>query len=128
MNQCTYIKPNGERCMLAAKGPENVCWHHDPKNSAKRVRTASRGGRGRKNTETRAIKELMDDLTEQTLEGALQPSVAHAVVALQNIKLRAIETERKIKETEELEARLQALEELERRNGADKKGARSPWG
>jgi hypothetical protein len=90
---------------------------------------ASRGGRGKVNTETKAIKKLMDKLTPQTLEGDLQPSVAHAVVALQNIKLRAIETERKIKETEELEARLEALELQEQYNGHGAERARFglPW-
>jgi len=59
---------------------------------------ASRGGRGRVNTETRAIKKLMDSLTEQALAGEIDSSVVHAVVALQNIKLRAIETERRLTE------------------------------
>jgi len=59
---------------------------------------ASRGGRGRRNLETRAIKDLMDDLSEKVLAGDLEPGRAHAVVALQNIKLRAIETERRIEE------------------------------
>lgn len=40
----------------------------------------------------------MDELTTKALEGEISPSVAHAVVALQNIKLRAIETERRIEE------------------------------
>lgn len=40
----------------------------------------------------------MDELTTKALEGAVQPQVVHAVVALQNIKLRAIETERKLEE------------------------------
>ena len=52
------------------------------------------------NTETRAVKKLMDDLTAKVLAGEIEPAVSHAVVALQNIKLRAIETERKLEEAD----------------------------
>jgi hypothetical protein len=80
---------------------------HDPDKATERSRMASHGGRGKVHTETRAVKKL----TDKVLEGEILPPVAHAVVALQNIKLRSIELERKIKETEELEARLQVLEQ-----------------
>jgi hypothetical protein len=69
-----------------------------------------------------SIIKLMDKLTNKVLEGEVLPPVAHAVVALQNIKLRSIELERKIKETEELEARLEVLED-----GLEQKGGRR-WG
>ena len=52
------------------------------------------------NTETRAVKKLMDELTAKVLAGEVKPAVSHAVVALQNIKLRAIETERKLEEAD----------------------------
>jgi hypothetical protein len=126
MSRCNYIKPGGERCTAAAKGSHGGCWHHDPDFQSARVRNASRGGRGRVNTEMRAVKKLMDELTAKVLEGEVLPSVAHAVVALQNIKLRAIEAERKIRETEELEARLDALEETLERNQQRKEGTQ--WG
>jgi hypothetical protein len=41
-----------------------------------------------------------------------------------NTRLRAIEVERKIREAEEIEERLTALEEALRRNG---KGGAKPW-
>jgi len=65
----------------------------------------------------------MDDLTTRVLEGVLEPPVVHAVVALQNIKLRTLEVERKIKEAEEIEERLTALEEKQRQR-QPMKGAR----
>lgn len=52
------------------------------------------------NAETRAIKKLMDDLTEKVLAGEVEPAVSHAVVALQNIKLRAVEIERRLEEAD----------------------------
>jgi hypothetical protein len=42
----------------------------------------------------------MDELTEKVLSGELEPKEAHAVVALQNIKLRSIEVERRIGESD----------------------------
>jgi hypothetical protein len=79
-----------------------LCWNHDPANAAERRRTAARGGRSRVNTETRAVRKLMDGLTERVLAGDLEPKEAHAVVALQNIKLRAIEVERRLAESDVL--------------------------
>jgi hypothetical protein len=61
---------------------------------------ASRGGRGKTNPETRAVKKLMDELTTKVLAGEVEPAVSHAVVALQNIKLRAIEIERRLDEAD----------------------------
>jgi hypothetical protein len=74
---------------------------------------ASRGGRGRTNPETRAVKKLMDELTTKVLSGDVEPAVSHAVVALQNIKLRAIEIERRL---EEADVRAE-FEELKRELG-----------
>jgi hypothetical protein len=42
----------------------------------------------------------MDELTAKVLAGDVLPVVSHAVVALQNIKLRTIEVERRIEETD----------------------------
>ena len=102
MSQCSYIKDDGERCGGTAQGPNSLCWSHDPANAAQRRRTASRGGRGRANTAAREVRKLMDELTEKVLAGELEPKVAHAVVALQNIKLRSIEVERRLAESDVL--------------------------
>jgi hypothetical protein len=42
----------------------------------------------------------MDDLTRKVLAGEVEPAVSHAVVALQNIKLRAVEIERRLEEAD----------------------------
>ena|SRR5215212_2503237 len=120
---CKATKANGEPCTLPANGPQGLCWAHDPKNAQARRKGASRGGKGKAASETRDIKKLMDDLTTRVLEGVLEPPVVHAVVALQNIKLRTLEVERKIKEAEEIEERLTALEEKQRQR-QPMKGAR----
>jgi hypothetical protein len=109
--QCTAVKRNGERCTLPAHGPQGLCWAHDPANAEKRRRGASRGGKARANRELPFIKALLEDLTERVLSGALETGRAAVANQLINTRLRAIELERKIKETDELEARLEALEQ-----------------
>lgn len=128
MDRCRAIKANGERCGGRAIPGSEWCWNHDPTHAEARRRNASkggkRGGRGRPPEETKAVKKLMDDLTERALGGDLPPPVVHAVVALQNIKLRALEQERKVVELEDVLARLDALEERQRQNQPTTKGAR----
>ncbi len=84
---------------MPSTGTSGLCWAHDPKNTSARRRGQSRGGKGA-NPETKAVKKLMDSLTSKVLAGEVEPSVSHAVVALQNIKLRAIEVERKLEESD----------------------------
>jgi hypothetical protein len=107
---CRATKRNGESCTLPANGPQSLCWAHDPKNAERRRKGASRGGRGKANRELPTIKALLEDLTERVLSGELETGRAAVANQLVNTRLRAIEQERKIKETEELEARLEALE------------------
>jgi hypothetical protein len=119
--QCTAVKRNGDRCTLPANGPQGLCWAHDPANAEKRRRGASRGGKAKANRELPFIKAQLEDLTEQVLSGALETGRAAVANQLINTRLRAIELERKIKETDELEARLEALER-------DGKEGGSRWG
>jgi hypothetical protein len=111
-NQCTATKANGERCTLPANGQQGLCWAHDPKNAEKRRRGASRGGKAKANREIPQLKTLLSDLTDKVLSGELETGRAAVANQLINTRLRAIETERKIKETEEVEERIAALEEI----------------
>jgi hypothetical protein len=115
---CRATKRNGEPCTLPANGQHGLCWAHDPKNAERRRRGASRGGKAKANREIPAIKARLEDLTERVLSGDLETGRAAVANQLINTRLRAIEIERKIREAEELEARLEALEGvLKRRTG-----------
>src|SRR5215218_8458716 len=118
MARCAAIKANGERCRLDATGKRDTCWAHSPENAAARRKRASRGGRAKANRELPAIKTLLEDLTERVLSGELPTGPAAVANQLINTRLRAIETERKIREAEEIEERLARLEEIaKRQNG-----------
>src|SRR5215218_4664397 len=112
MAVCRATKANGELCTLSANGPQGFCWAHDPANRDKRRRMASKAARSKPNREIPAIKALLEDLIERVLAGDLETGRAAVANQLVNTRLRAIETERKIKETEELEARIEALEQV----------------
>jgi hypothetical protein len=120
---CAGFKRDGGQCTATVEPPQTYCWWHDPKNAEARRRAASKAGKSRPNREISAIKELLKDLTERVLgqEGTDPLETGPAAVANQliNTRLRAIEQERKIKETEDLEARIEALE----RDQAQRKGA-----
>jgi hypothetical protein len=112
MAVCRATKRNGEPCTLPANRPQGLCWAHDPKNAERRRKGASRGGRAKANRELPAIKALLEDLTERVLSGELETGRAAVANQLVNTRLRAIEQERRIKETEELEERMEALERV----------------
>jgi hypothetical protein len=80
---------------------------------------ASKAARSKPNRELSSIKALLEDLTERVLSGDLQTGPATVANQLINTRLRALEQERKNKETEELEGRIEALERA-RERGADR--------
>ena len=122
MARCSFIKGTGERCKGAATGAHGLCWAHAPENADRRRRMASRAAKSKPNRELRDVKALCEDLTSRVLAGELPPGPAAVANQLINTRLRAIEQERKNKETEDLEARIEALERTHERE----KGAR-PW-
>jgi hypothetical protein len=114
LSRCTAIKASGERCKGRAIEGSQWCWNHDPDHADERRRHGSkggkRGGRGRPQRETEAIKTLLSDLTDRVLSGELDTGRAAVANQLINTRLRAIEQERKNKETEELAERVEELE------------------
>jgi hypothetical protein len=106
------------------KGYE-TCYGHRPDLAEERKRNAARGGRsggrGRGSGELTSIKAQLAQMLDTVLSGVV-PTAPYAVGnQILNTLLRAIEIERKIKETDQLEAR---LEELERAAGEQPKGER----
>ncbi len=75
---------------------------------------ASKAAKSKPNRELAGIKALISELTDRVLgrDGAEALETGRAAVANQliNTRLRAIELERRLHETEELEAHIEALE------------------
>ena len=119
MARCPAIKANGERCKGDAIPGADWCYSHDPDRAEERRRNASRGGKsgggGRSSGELAEIKALLSELTNRVLGGegveALETGRAAVANQLVNTRLRAVELERKIRESDELEARTEELEQ-----------------
>lgn len=122
--RCTAITQGGGRCKGTAIDSSGLCHAHHPDRAEQRSRAAKkggkRGGRGRRsqsgNAEIQNLKHQLCEMAEAVLSRAV-PTAPYAVAnQILNTLLRAIELERRIKETEDHEARLEKLEHAAERN------------
>ena len=111
--QCNRIKGNGERCKGTAMDSSGLCYAHSPGHAEERRQAASkggkRGGRGR-NKDLKDVKGWLLRLAADVEEGRLEAKSGAVVSQILNVFLRSVEVERRLRETEELEERLEALE------------------
>lgn len=119
MAACGYIKADGTRCKAQPMRGEGYCYAHHPDLEEKRTAASRRGGktggRGRAKHGAGDIKDVKGwllDLAHRVEAGELEAKDGTAVSQILNIWLRGIETERKLKEQEELEERLESLEHV----------------
>ncbi len=118
MAQCAGNKRNGAPCTATVEAPLAFCWWHDDSNKEQRRRAASRGGRGKPSRVSRDLHLLLESLTEQVVAGDLGPYPASVAGSLVGVRLRLLEYERRLKETDTLEARIEELSvALERQKG-----------
>ena len=111
MAVCRATKASGDPCKAPATGLHGYCWAHDPANASQRSRMASKAARSKPSRELASLKTQLVDLTEDVLSGELETRRAAVANQLINTRLRALELERRIKENDELEARIEALEQ-----------------
>jgi hypothetical protein len=123
MPRCPGFKRDGEQCTATVEPPQIYCWWHDPANAEKRRRAASKAARSKPSREIRDLKKQLEDLAEAVLSGGVDRGDAVVVNQILNTRARLIELERKVKETEELEERLEALERVQHQEGGSKR-----WG
>jgi glutathione S-transferase len=114
---CPAIKANGERCRGIVGAGNAYCPAHDPAREGARRRAASKAAKSKPDAELKGVKDQLQALADRVLSGELQRADAAVVSQVLNVKLRALELERKWRELGELEDRLEALEGvLKRRN------------
>ncbi len=122
MSSCSGITAAGARCKGIAIDGSDYCYAHSPVHADARRRAASKGGRragrGRPMVELSNLKQRLEGLAEDVLAGKVDRGDAAVVSQVYNVLLRAVTVELKIKETGELEARLEELAAgLERQKG-----------
>ncbi len=57
MTRCAAHKPNGVPCERIVSASQTYCFAHDPANSERRSRSASKAARSKPNRELAALKE-----------------------------------------------------------------------
>jgi hypothetical protein len=109
MPPCLGTKRDGARCTASVEAPLAFCWWHDDKNAEQRRRAASRGGRGKPSRVTRDLHLLLESLTERVLAGGIEPYPASVAGQLVGVRLRLLEFERRVRETDTLELKVEEL-------------------
>jgi hypothetical protein len=110
MARCTFIKPGGERCRGVPVRGSTLCAAHHPDYRERRRAGARRGGKARGAGELAEIKSEIRTVIEAVQEMKLNRSVGGVVFQGYNTLLRAVEVERKVREVDELEERIVAME------------------
>ncbi len=121
MTQCRGFKPNGGQCTLTVEPPNAYCWHHAPERAETRKRAAAKGGRGRVGGDVRALRLQLRQLTDWVISGELETSRGAVSAQLINTQIKLLEYERRVRETDDLETR---IEQLAREIDEDAKGGR----
>jgi DUF1680 family protein len=111
MAQCAGIKRDGTRCTAVVNGSQaQHCYQHDPNKAEQRRRSASKAGRAKPSREIVGIRGRLSDLADDVLAGRVGRAEAAVAGQLLGTVIRAIGTELKVREQQELETRLEELE------------------
>ncbi len=110
MARCGGTKRDGGQCTTIVKPPNTHCYQHDPARSEERRRNASRAGKSAGGREVKDLKRRISEVVEAVLEGSQERGRAAVAIQGFNALKGVLELERKIREVDELESRLEALE------------------
>jgi hypothetical protein len=110
MARCTFIKLGGQRCRGIPVRGSDLCAAHHPDYQERRRAGARRGGKARGAGELAAIKSEIRSVIGSVQRGKLDRGVGAVVFQGYNTLLRAVETERRVRELDELEERIVAME------------------
>lgn len=111
MARCQGIKRDGGRCTASVPAGVEWCFNHDPTRAGERRRNASRAGRSAGGREIKDLKRRISDVIDAVLEGSQDRGRAAVAIQGFNALRGVLELERKIRELDELEARVETLEQ-----------------
>ncbi len=118
MTKCTAFTGKGRPCGGLMRAGSDYCPAHDPARADARRRSASKAARSKPGGEVRDLKDRLVTLADDVLAGRVEPKAAAVLAQIVGAHARLLEFERKVREQDEFDARLVALEE----------GARKRWG
>ena len=88
------------------------CTSHDPNRKAQRQKIAAKAGRSKPTAELNQIKARIKQLCEDVLEGEVDKSKASVSIQGYGVLKGYLELERRLREAEELEQRIEQLEAM----------------
>jgi hypothetical protein len=123
MARCAGTKRDGGQCTTIVKPPQTHCYQHDPARSEERRRNASRAGKSTGGREIRDLKRRISGLIDAVLGGSQDRGRAAVAIQGFNALKGVLELERKVREVDELESRLEALERATKERKEERWGA-----
>jgi hypothetical protein len=112
MGQCQAIKADGTRCRAIAPSGSPHCPFHNPSRAEARRQASAKANAIRwKADPFPQIYARLDELYRGVLEGEISSAVGAVANQILITQLRAIEHQRRVKETEELARELKELKE-----------------
>ena len=124
MNRCAAITNAGGRCSRYVNESKQYCYAHDPQRSEERKHNAAKAGSVKTGSaEIREIKVEIRRIVKNVENGQIQTGRASLMIQGLGSLRYFIELERKIKETDELAQRLEAIEQAQRSTTRGR-----PWG
>ena len=132
MATCSGITRSGERCRGVAIDSTGLCYSHSPQHADARRRSASRGGRrggrGRPVIDLSNLKQRLEGLAEDVIDGKVDRGNAAVAGQLLNYAIGAIRAGLRAKEVGELEGQLEELREMVERDSGRGEVRRASWG
>lgn len=115
--KCAAITLGGKPCKGLVRPGNEYCPAHDPARQEARRRAASKAGKSKPGRELTEAKRDILDVIKAVREESIERPVGAVVFQGYNTLLKALDVERRWRETDELEARLEELEAaLDRKN------------
>jgi hypothetical protein len=110
--KCAGYKGDGTPCERLISASAVLCYSHDTERVQERSRHASKAAKAKGPAgDLAAVKAQLRTIAEDVLEGRLDKGTGSVAAQILGVWARVTEVERRVKEAEELEERLLALEQ-----------------
>lgn len=117
MSKCAAIAGSGKPCKGLVRAGNDFCPAHDPTRAEARSQAAAKAGRTKWGGELAEVKAQLRSLADDVVAGRIDKGRGSVAAQIIGVFARVVEVERKVKEQDELVARLEELEDsLERQN------------
>lgn len=122
MAKCRYPKRDGTPCGGVATGKHGGCFAHDPSFELARKRAArrnrkSKAGNPAGTADLARLQKNFEDLADQVLAGTVDRAAAAVAIQAWNGARACIAASARVREVEDLERRLDALEQGQKERG-----------